>query len=81
MTIDTAKRARALLKDKEDLQKFLGILCNYDSSMEVVASSYHNDNRGTYIEKRIPISKEIQDAITEYVRNRIDEVNKSIEAL
>jgi hypothetical protein len=81
MTFTQAKKAAELMEERAQYEKFLDILKNYDSKLQVTASSFHNDNRKTYVEKSLMVDTALQDAIIQFVEDQLAAIDAEIKNL
>lgn len=81
MTIEQANIVSDLCKQRNQYQELLSITRNYDAKIQASFSSLHNENTKRYIERTMPLPKNIQDEIVEYIKGRISEIDKEIESI
>lgn len=74
-------RARELLNELSNLEDALDVFKNYDSHVRVVYSSQHNKNTKVYKEVKVEMPLQLVGAMESYIRHRIYEIRKELEAI
>ena len=79
MKLEKAIELEAILKEFNKLCRAKDIISNYDSTVEVKISSFHNHNTKTLVSICLPLNNEDKDKVVSGIDSALQEVRERID--